>query len=296
MNNLVLKTNINNQEIAVNEYFYDNNFYLNKRTSIDLFFLLIHGGWENRPISFTTNYNNETLNFKDIKSIKRKESSYLSNYDKFSDHPHTFDFFILNNSKKEFIDLASYKSNFKIDRHLISNPIFFLCSDIHSKNIDNFINTRLPKTGYWNGDCLEIVFKYIEVPKTYKDISSEISYCVTEEAQYEQDNKFQQKILNSQVLTDRLKLTSEPEDFLISIFDANTSIGSIYQALLNNQESLLTFKKVNGEITTKTATLIPNPARSSLNIEKKYVWFFDLEQDILKKFCASNFISLEGVK
>ena len=123
------------------------------------------GSWKNQPVVWSCDYDDDSL-WNVSKNISFSEdvihASKWKGYE---------DCIILNNSKKEFIDLVEYKQKFFYRGHGTVHPFSLLTSQAtHSMGGGDY-HADSADRGRWSGDKFVVTFNKHKIPSDYKNIS-----------------------------------------------------------------------------------------------------------------------------
>jgi len=251
---------------------------------------IAEGGWKNKPFVWLCDYNEGEYSNNWETSVKISSSAENPDWLDYSDA------IILNTTKKEYIDLCEYKLNWIGPRTSMIHPFTLLTNSEDESMGGGDYHLEDNRRGLWRGDCFVVTLDRREVPHFYKNITKDVIFYEDEElANYDE---LQTKSI--------LEGGSKGEDLnkreVKRVINVNNSgypsKSEILNALRNNKESLLSFKKADGTKVVRKATLDIDyeGSSNSNNDNDKYVWFKDLEANgRLKRFVLDNFINLEGI-
>lgn len=201
----------------------EHSLFGNKIVNATLF-MLEFGAWKNRPLTWACDYSEDMIvsnkNIYDISNnnIISKEalkhqpfSSFKKNVENdtvyFKELEDTYNnVIILNNSKKEYLDLSEYVSNYKFDKTWMIHPFPLLTnSEIEYMGGGDY-SLKNDFRGIWANDQFEIVRSIIEVPSSYKNISSDFYFYADEADQKQSKDLMKIKILRNSLEKDRTTL------------------------------------------------------------------------------------------
>jgi len=297
--------------------------YFNNQLVDKSLFMIESGNWKNRPFQWSCDYDETTLSLEDFEApfdLDIDEETFtkyeLSNpvcvnkintqfdWNDFKDNDFSnrsyqymsssyCDIIILNNTKKEYIDLSEYKYLSPFDRSDLIHPFPLLTNSESCSMGGGDFHPDHDFRGIWSNDCFEIVRRKIDIPLSYKNISA-ISFYENEDEIELTKNSMKQSILRTNLPTDRL---GNFNHISFSSLDKNSKKSEIIEALKQNEISNISFYKTNGELVFRKATLDRDyVSESSSNHDKDtYIWFKDIEGNRLKKFVSKNFVSLEKI-
>jgi hypothetical protein len=260
-------------------------------------FMIENGTWKNKPFQWSCDYSDPELdnnnNFYDISKPVNVKTKFTDDWNYFKDSFN--DVIILNNSTKEFIDLAEYKFRYPGNRSDLVHPLPLLTNSETKSMGGGDYHIDNPFRGSWKNGLLQVVRSIQEVPLSYENISNIIF----------SENENGLELVNDEILLKTIRNDVEI-DLSTSSFEISTKfdfLGSdatkeeIINALRENEISELRFYKANGEEVIRYGNLDKDydcDSSSSSN-NYKYVWFKDIDNNgRLKRFVFDNFISLKN--
>lgn len=264
-------------------------------------FMIEYGHWKNEPIEWSFYANTHKLenillppdikekfhnsfnsafyfNIEDINKDfeNRKKLHQTWSYLKGSYN----DIIILNNSKKEFIDLCEYKYLSPFDKRDLFHPLPFLTNSetLDKKYLDNEESNMLFQS-HWKNDCLEVVRTISEIPLNYKNISH-ISFYLEQNMYEQHKNKFLLNVQRSQIDENRLKYKNDFFDSqkleLEKVIKDNTTVklffnsNNIVNSLIGKIKNIDTDNSVFYFYDESKSEIIKIEQKCFLKIEKKY--------------------------
>lgn len=222
---------------------------------------ILEGSWKNQSISWSCSLDNKS--YWNDKSVK--EIHFSSKYDRDIRDSNKFsqEIIILNNSKKEFIDIAEYSANV-INRNFDTVHPFPVLTSVSKTPMgveDYQIHTE--HRGRWAGDKFSIVLSKFEIPTDYENISAfSLASCADEDIY----NK--NKLLKKSLACKKVDTDSNPSLSLTTLRD-NFSREELIDLLKKSQGVELT---VYDDISGETILTIENDDKIDNSNRRK--WFF----------------------
>jgi hypothetical protein len=240
------------------------------------------GSWKNQPVVWSCDYDDDSL-WNVAKSISFSEdvihTSKWKGYE---------DCIILNNSKKEFIDLAEYKQQFFYRGEGTVHPFSLLTSQAtHSMGGGDY-HADSADRGRWSGDKFVVTFNKHKIPSEYKNISDVFFSDNPEEIEI-RNNAFIEKCGNSEGPD---LFSNKPISLLKLVKGASKK--ELKELLSSGDSWKLTFEKKDGTIATRNANTRDDNSYYHIEDDSPLFAFFDIDADKPKKFIFENFI--EAVK
>lgn len=253
---------------------------------LDLVMLNIESGaWKNEPVIWACDYDDTSKYsafYADSHSLTFEKN--IVGYDYTPD-----DVIILNNDKKQYIDLPLYRSNHVLrQKELPIHPFPLLTNAVKEYQGGGDYDFEVKERGMWCGDRFSIIRDKHQIPNDYEDISDVCFPFNNDELIARRD-----KLRASSLSRSKVSLDSLPSLALNKLMHG-ANIRSIYDFLFFNKRCLLKFEKVNGDVVERIATL-NDIGYASVFTEKRYVYFLDIDSDTLKKFKYDLFISVEAM-
>lgn len=254
------------------------------------------GSWKNKPLVWACDYDNNSAFGKAYDSSSTIKI-HKDDHDKIWEH---YDSIIINNSKKEYIDLAEYQMHY-IDRSsAIVHPFPILTSSTNKHMGGGDFDFEGDKYGDWRsrwaGDKFVVTRITTKIPSNYTNISH-----IWFENRY-QDGECIEVFRNDKMWMKSIQTNLDPDldtsDKMLGNFSltSDDDKSEVINLLRNNEKIKLTFKKVDGTVCTKMATLSEqNKENSTEDSLDPYLWFFDLDDNKIKRMVFNNFISAEEV-
>jgi negative regulator of replication initiation len=199
------------------------------------------------------------------------------------------DIFILNNDKKEYIDLCEYRQKSPFDRTKLFHPIPFLTNSEPHDGLP-FENLNNSSRGSWSNCKLEVVRSLLEVPVEYTNIS-DITF-------YKEDDKFDLHFNQFKIQTLRAQLSEDKKNNKVFSSLENSSVyfknsKEVSKYLQNNGPCILYFKDDNGLFQQTTVSL---DKKFDLTFTKEEeLWFFDEKEQKIKSIPNKNFIKITKI-
>lgn len=240
------------------------------------------GSWKNKPIAWVCDYDT-SAKYDGVYTKAVSISSCAENVDwlDFSDA------IIVNNDKQEYIDLTEFKLNYPGERNLMIHPFCLLTSSTDEGMGGGDYHNEHPLRSTWAGDKFVITFNRADVPFDYKNVSKDVYFF--EEDNLERIDEFKIKALRIDKKPDL-----ETRERVLKDLDYDASLSEAINFLKLSEKAKLTFKKTNGDIVSRIATLDADyESDEGYTHNDRYLWFYDLEADTLKKMVFENFISLK---
>jgi len=121
---------------------------------------------------------------------------------------------IINNDKKEFVDLTQYKLEWNITRENITHPFPILTNASIDFQGDGDYDFEHPNRGRWEGDRFTVVFDRADVPYDYLNITSDSLFYTSTQFDIAKDEFKRKSLLLSKDidLETRDRLISDPQD------------------------------------------------------------------------------------
>ena len=302
-----------NSGVKLMEHSYFNNDFID-----GALFMIEIGPWKNRSFTWACDYCEDIVCAdKNIYELSHDHNLDVSNINKSFDYykddedKGNFEHFkgsynnviILNNSKKEYLDLSEYIFNYKFDKKWMTHPFSLLTNSETNSMGGGDYHMENDFRGVWAGDKFEIVRSIMDVPSTYKNVSSDFFFYSSDEDEEQAKDLMKQKVIRNSLEKDRTYLLNDCDTVnIVSSLDDTATVSEVRSALQNNEMSLIKFYKANGDLVERKASLdldysSSNTGTSSSSLDK-YIWFKDYSNDDigkLKKIIAKNFVSLEIV-
>lgn len=243
---------------------------------------IFEGSWKNKPIAWVCSYDNSPQ-YHDVHDKAVNVSSCAENVE-YLDFSNAI---IINNDKQEYIDLTEFVLNYPGERELMIHPFCLLTSSTDEGMGGGDYHYEHALRSTWAGDRFVVTFNRAEVPFEYKNVSKEVYFFNDEST--ERVDEFKIKALRMSKKADL-----ETRERILKDLDYDASLSEAINFLKLSEKSKLTFKKTNGDIVTRIATLdVDYESDDDYSYNDRYLWFFDLEADTLKKMVFENFISLK---
>jgi hypothetical protein len=145
------------------------------------------------------------------------------------------------------------------------------------------------------GDRFVVVMDTQKIPTGYKNITNLVYFYEDAASIALYKDQFAQKALKTNVNPD---LSTNNVKKPVQSMDGSASRQEVIEALEENEVSRITFKKANGEVVSRLASLNKTPVESGTTAvadNDKYLYFIDVNEKKLKKIVFENFIALEVV-
>lgn len=262
-----------------------------------------HGSWKNKRISWVCDYDDANYDYYSNSSeitFKQEEIEEIENYS-------TNGVFVLNLDKKEFFSYDVVAKIWSAEPEWVVNPLPLLTSsttcDMGGGDYRYSHNLR----GSWSFGRLLVLRDIKLIPVTFTDISTQVLF-------YEDDellnsiacNKFVEKYFESKFGTNSRtrksvfkSLLKDNEVTRVFTLDYEDDNSDIYNLLRQYDECEITFKKKDGTITKRRATLYndyESDNNSKTNSGDNYIWFLDIDDDYRLKRCVKDdFFSISAV-
>lgn len=238
---------------------------------------IYEGFWKNRPLAL---FNSDTENaehidlYENANKQKNSETAWLDEY-KYS--------IIVNNDKKEYINLNEYISLWERDTRYAIHPFPLLISINEEEEEIGGQVIEHPLKGHWANDRFVVVFEKLLVPSDFKNITEESLF-------YPYEDKYDQFQRNALKISRRID--TEVKERIARDLDDDASKEEVIENLKAAQSSYIKFEKSDGSIVERRGTLEENYSVDDELLRSKYLWFYDLDEGKAKRFIFENFISL----
>jgi|JYMV01.1.fsa_nt_gi hypothetical protein len=231
---------------------------------VDMVMLNIkEGSWKNQSIAWSCILDENSLwENEDLKNI-----SFSSKHNNTVENSKTLysRIIILNNSKKEYIDLSEYSAN-QTNRDFILVHPFPLLTSV-SKIPMGVGDYQIPNDyrGRWSGDKFSIISSKFQIPLDYDNISN-ISFPCSDEEETYNENKFIKKALQSKKIDEY----SNPSISLACIYNG-ASKKDLIDLLKNSQGALVSYYDEN--MMKKIITIELDKDNLTQNESSKYFYY-----------------------
>lgn len=243
------------------------------------------GCWKNKPFAWISH---SDRNVKYAETVEKNR--YIKTYSEYANIPSYGDAIIVNNTKQEFIDLAEFKAGWLADRSEMTHPFPLLTNS--QKECDGMGDYEFEweKRGSWAGDAFVVTFDRFQVPGHYKNVSREVYFYVGEEQRRLDGDAFAFKAKTMDKTVD-----DDFNDKVYRYLDKSAEKWEVIRALQENDQSWLTFMKADHSVVTRMASLRKDhePSGEKNPANDKYLWFYDVEEEKMKRCIFENFKSLE---
>ncbi len=183
-------------------------------------FMIENSNWKNKSFTWACDYS-DNISGSDkniyelsekhiINPTKKKTPQMRANGISFEDMEDTYNnVIILNNSKKEYLDLSEYVANYKFDKKWMTHPFPLLTNSETQSMGGGDYHLQNDFRGIWSNDKFEVVRSIIDVPASYKNISSDFYFYANEEDEKQSKDLMKIKVLRSSLEKDRTNLENE---------------------------------------------------------------------------------------
>jgi hypothetical protein len=220
--------------------------------------------------------------------IFNKSAFFLSGKNDYSD------IIILNNDKKEFIDLLEYKANHILRGELYAHP-FPILTNVAKVEIDIYdYTTKHEKRGYWCGDRFTIIRDLHMIPDYYTNLS-DICFSNNKMELVARKNVMRKKALSKKAVS-----TQSLSSINLTSLRSGDSKRNLMALLECSQEVNLYYNSGGTTLCSKATTfpsLLPDDwgLINGSNKDRDALFFFDIEVDKIKSFKFWEFIRAEQV-
>jgi len=252
---------------------------------------IFEGSWKNKPITWLCDYD-ESFEFEGLWDNSIEIDSCAENLD-WLDYS---DCIIINNDTKEYIDLVEYKLNWLGERKWVIHPFSLLTSSVNQAMGGGDYQFDNDNRGRWSNCRFVVTFNRFEAPAHYKNITKDVYFYEEEEQIKLVEDKFKQEVLFAGTKHEDFE-TIERKVVKISL-NENASKSEVINGLISNEKSYLEFNKSNGQRVVRIANIDASKLKDSdsSSSNDRYLWFFDLEENKLKRMVFDNFISLKPIQ
>ncbi len=275
-----LSPSLTNDFLKLMEHGYIGNAYVNVVLNE-----IYEGSWKNKPVSWVSDYDTGRYKSHYNKSQNIKSCAENMEWLDFSDA------IIINNTKKEYIDLTEHKLGWLGDRKLMTNPFVLLTTRSKTSLGGGDYYPENENRGRWSANRFVVTFNKFDVPSNYKNITKDVYFYENEEEIAFSKDAF---AIKAKLLTKNID--KETRVRKLADLDENADKSEVIEFLKHNKSSDITFFKTNGDKVTRTAALLPDYDSSSSSDLKNhaYLWFYDLIDEKLKKMVFKNFVSIKA--
>jgi len=239
------------------------------------------GAWKNEPLVWACDYDDST----EFKKCYEGSNEITFNDDTLETVKGQFmdNIIILNNTKKEYIDLLEYQMNYVFREEYITHPFSLLTCAVNTSQGGGDYYPENADRSRWAGDKFSIIRDKHSIPFDYENISN---VCFSEN-----ENEFSARkdILRKESLAHAGVQVASNEKIHLDTLKSGAKKGAVVSLLRSHDVVELTFKKADGVSVMRNATLDVNK-RSTDYHDDKYMFFYDLDSKSVKKMVFDNFI------